>query len=378
VSRIQDKFNALLAQGWTPALPLPVIGLPVLGTAGQFFGYTLTTGLAVTIYDHPNVGTFEVHGVILARYLAVGGPLAFGFPISDETNDLVGGQVVGRVSHFERGSIFYSNGQVSEMRVSAPSVADFEIVDGIDVSYAQGTIDWTTVRQAGLGFAYMKATEGDNITDSKFVRNWSASKGILQRGAYHYFHARTTPDATRTQADHFVDVVATAGGAAELPPMVDMESLPHGVTVDQAVRSLQFFLSIVWQATGRRPLIYTFPSFWKDTMERSPAFAAVYRLWIASYGRDLGGGEFDTRPNGPLIPPGWSDFTVWQHAIRRGVPGITAAVDRDWSWSPPVRPCPGSLADRSHHGERPRWPLGSCGAVRKWGWPGVLRLSRSP
>jgi GH25 family lysozyme M1 (1,4-beta-N-acetylmuramidase) len=329
MSRIEDKYNQLLAQGWIPAAPLPVIPLPVVGTAGQYFGYTLTNGVAVVIYDHPDVGTFEVHGAILAHYLTIGGPLAFGFPISDEIDDMTGAQVVGRVSHFEHGSVFFSNGQVSDMAVYPPTATDFEIIDGIDVSYAQGNIDWAGVGQAAIGFAYMKATEGDTITDSRFLHNWSSSAGIVSRGAYHYFHARTTPEAAQSQADHFVNVMNSSGGLGELPPMVDVESLPTGVTADQAVASLHFFVSMVWLATGQRPLIYTYPSFWRDAMRGSNAFDTSYKLWIASYGRPLGGGAFATRPNGPLVPPGWSDYVVWQHAIQAGLPGVATLVDRN-------------------------------------------------
>lgn len=330
MSGIADKYQELLAHGWTPAVPTPVVALPVPGTAGSFFGYVLANGVAVTIYEHPATGTFEVHGAILARYLQLGGPLTFGFPVSDETDDIVGGHGVGRVSHFQHGSVFYRDGQVWEVRVSAaPPGEAFELVDGIDVSYAQGVIDWAAVGRAGLGFAYIKASEGDDLTDHQFAHNWSGSAGVLPRGAYHYFHARSTPDATRAQADHFTNVVAAAGGNAELPPAVDVESLPHGVTAAQAAASLQFFLSIVWQATGQRPVIYTFPSFWKHQMAGDASFDRKHHLWIASYGRPLDGGAFATRPNGPLVPDGWSGFTIWQHAIAAGVPGIHPLVDRD-------------------------------------------------
>ncbi|MGI5151874.1 GH25 family lysozyme [Plantactinospora sp. CA-294935] len=329
MSGIEEKYQELLHQGWVPAVPLPVVPLPAPGTHGRFFGYVLSNGVAVTIYEHPDTGTFEVHGAILARYLELGGPLALGFPVSDEVDDVVGGQPVGRVSHFQYGSIFYHHGTLVELRaLSAPGTA-FEVVDGIDVSYAQGTIDWSAVGQAGLGFAYIKATEGDNHTDNQFAHNWAGSAGHLPRGAYHYFHARTTPDATRAQADHFTNVLTAAGGGAELPPAVDVETLPHGVTAEQAVVSLQFFISIVWQATGQRPLIYTYPSFWTSQMRGNATFDGKHHLWIASYGRPLGHGAHATRPNGPLLPRGWSDYSVWQHAIGAGIPGIAGLVDRN-------------------------------------------------
>src|SRR4029079_13630990 len=36
-------------------------------------------------------------------------------------------------------------------------------VQGIDVSYWQGDIDWDKVRRAGVAFAYIKATEGGDV-----------------------------------------------------------------------------------------------------------------------------------------------------------------------------------------------------------------------
>ncbi|WP_368668988.1 GH25 family lysozyme [Corallococcus sp. CA053C] len=76
---------------------------------------------------------------------------------------------------------------------------------------------------------------------------------MLPRGGYHFFHATARADGTRAQADHFIRTLTVATHDAELPPMVDVESLPAGVTAAQAVASLQFFLSIVEQGLGRRP-----------------------------------------------------------------------------------------------------------------------------
>src|SRR5687767_6979785 len=49
-------------------------------------------------------------------------------------------------------------------------------VQGIDVSYWQGHIDWQKVSDAGVRFAYIKATEGGDRLDPKFIYNWQAAK----------------------------------------------------------------------------------------------------------------------------------------------------------------------------------------------------------
>ena len=43
---------------------------------------------------------------------------------------------------------------------------------GIDVSYYQGTVDWTKVKGAGQSFAFVRVSDGVNYPDSKFAANW--------------------------------------------------------------------------------------------------------------------------------------------------------------------------------------------------------------
>jgi hypothetical protein len=59
-------------------------------------------------------------------------------------------------------------------------------IHGIDVSRWQGKIDWASVRAAGTQFAFIKATEGGNHLDPRFLENWSgAPRPVWPRGAYH-------------------------------------------------------------------------------------------------------------------------------------------------------------------------------------------------
>src|SRR5215472_10861520 len=91
---------------------------------------------------------------------------------------------------------------------------------GIDVSHYQGTIDWASVRTAGIVFAYAKATEGITYTDPLFTNNWSAMKAAgVVRGAYLFFHSNDDPTA---EADHYLSVVGTIA-PGDLPPMLDVE-----------------------------------------------------------------------------------------------------------------------------------------------------------
>src|ERR1700743_1690699 len=96
-----------------------------------------------------------------------------------------------------------------------------DVVQGIDVSHYDGTIDWAMVKASGIDFAFMKATEGTTFVDPEFAANWKAAgdAGVI-RVVYHFFHPMDDPAA---QADFFV---ATAGvpGKGDLPLALDLET----------------------------------------------------------------------------------------------------------------------------------------------------------
>lgn len=180
---------------------------------------------------------------------------------------------------------------------------------GIDVSKDQGTIDWPAVAQAGITFAFVKATDGETYVDPNFAANWAgaAAAGLL-RGAYHFFRAEDSP---QSQVDLFW---TTVGGTGELGLVVDVEKT-MGVSNATLIANLTQFLDELQKASGRQPLIYTYPSFWKAL--GTTAFGA-YPLWVAEY-----------EVAAPTIPSGWSSWRYWQSSQSGTVPGITGNVDLD-------------------------------------------------
>jgi lysozyme len=62
-------------------------------------------------------------------------------------------------------------------------------IHGVDVSKYQGNVDWMAVQEGGVQFAYIKATEGGDRIDPKFVQNWQGAKAAgLPHGAYHFVY----------------------------------------------------------------------------------------------------------------------------------------------------------------------------------------------
>lgn len=75
-------------------------------------------------------------------------------------------------------------------------------VRGVDVSHHQGKIDWSKVAGDNVAFAYMKATEGGDWKDRKFLENWKAAREAgIATGAYHFF---TLCRPGKDQAENFL------------------------------------------------------------------------------------------------------------------------------------------------------------------------------
>src|ERR1039458_4284516 len=63
---------------------------------------------------------------------------------------------------------------------------------GVDVSsYQGGSINWTSVKNTGVSFAWAKATEGLTVNDTTITNNEvnAAAAGVLI-GAYHFAHPK--------------------------------------------------------------------------------------------------------------------------------------------------------------------------------------------
>lgn len=188
---------------------------------------------------------------------------------------------------------------------------------GIDVSGHQhpyGTsIDWAAAKRDGVKFAFIKATEGRTYTNPYLAQDWAATRSVgIYHGAYHF--ARPSIGSAAAQARHFVSKAGLANKPGDLPPVLDLES--SGGLGRTALRTwTATWLKTVQTLTGRRPIIYTGPSFWRNAMGNSTAFTA-YPLWIAHYGVSR-----------PSVPGGWSAWMFWQGSSTGSVSGIRGDVD---------------------------------------------------
>jgi GH25 family lysozyme M1 (1,4-beta-N-acetylmuramidase) len=101
-------------------------------------------------------------------------------------------------------------------------------VNGIDVSHYQGSINWTSVRNSGIEFAFIKSTEGTSYKDTQFNTNYVAAynAGVI-RGAYHF----ALPDRSSgaVQANYLASNGGAWSGDSRTPPAaLDVEGNPYG------------------------------------------------------------------------------------------------------------------------------------------------------
>ncbi len=130
-------------------------------------------------------------------------------------------------------------------------------IRGVDVSAYQGEVDWETIADQNMAFAFIKATEGSDHVDEYFQTNWKeAHKTDLRVGAYHFMSFDTSGEE---QAQNFIETVEKERGM--LPPVIDLElygeyvdALPDAETVWGILDPLMEALEDHY---GQKPIIYT-------------------------------------------------------------------------------------------------------------------------
>lgn len=199
---------------------------------------------------------------------------------------------------------------------NGPYPSDFQ-VHGIDVSRYQGEIDWQAVRNSGVDFVWIKATEGGDHLDPKFVQNWNgAAAAGIPRGAYHFVYWCRDP---REEMEWFKRNVPADPGA--LPPVLDVEVTPESKTCkrilhrEEVLADMRLMLAEMERHYGKRPVIYVTVDFYRHIMH--PNEFADYPVWVRS-----------TKYSPPIHYPG-RRWVFWQYQSDGYVPGIKGKVDRN-------------------------------------------------
>lgn len=207
------------------------------------------------------------------------------------------------------------------------------IVNGIDVSEYQKTIDWATVKASGIDYAFIRVggrgwgASGGMYNDSNYAANMQNAIAASVNVGIYVFSQATTPAEAEEEAQFILDRIGTYN--VTMPLILDYEfasGSSNGGRLKNANLSkedatnvcLAFCKKIT--AAGYTPMVYANPDMLNNHLNAS-VISNSYPLWLANY-------TTNTTYNGV--------FTYWQYSSAGTVPGIDGKVDMNFYYNAPA------------------------------------------
>lgn len=190
---------------------------------------------------------------------------------------------------------------------------------GIDVSNAQGNIDWAQVKKSGVEFAIIRVGWGsDSATqdDPKFNEYAKQCEKVgIPYGVYLYSYALNI-DSAKSEANHTLRMLGDH--KPKYGVWFDMEDADHykqkhGIDVYKSRQLLTDICKTYCEAIkahGYDVGIYASYDYWKNVLYKDQL---NYPIWLAIWG--------------PSKPP--MDCKIWQYTDAGKVDGINGRVDMD-------------------------------------------------
>jgi lysozyme len=225
--------------------------------------------------------------------------------------------------HYRNGLLYYlgfKSYKIQYEQAEAKRISDirnYQVLEkhqgkaiGLDISEYQGKIDWDLVQnienEYPIEFVFIRATAGNDREDGQFDKNWlGAKKRKMIRGAYHYYRPN---ENSLEQAKLFIKTVRLKKG--DLPPVLDIEKLPKGQSLDSLKIGLRRWLNAVEAHYKVKPIIYTGEKYYDDFLKED---FSDYLFWIANYNFYREKIE--------------DDWLFWQFTEKASVSGIKGNVD---------------------------------------------------
>ena len=178
-------------------------------------------------------------------------------------------------------------------------------IRGIDLSSHNGMLSFEGVREDGIEFVFLKASEGTDFRDTNFRLNYDkARKADLKVGAYHYFRF------DRDGVSQALNLLRTIGARQlDLGIAVDVEDAGNarGVPRDSIRERLSEMIDYL-NLRGYRVTIYSNRDGYYDYLKED---FRGFPLWICSF---------------QSVPIN-DDWTFWQYYHHGKVKGIKGEVD---------------------------------------------------
>lgn len=200
------------------------------------------------------------------------------------------------------------------------------MTNGIDVYKGNGKIDWQKVKESGIDFAMVKASQGRGegassrgaylFPDANLSANLIGATEVgIKCGVWHWLTAKTVHEA-KVEADYFIETIRQHKKRIALWAAVDVESplLPTSKTLLTSI--VKAFMERV-EAARYKPMLYTNPNFL--TYRYTPGAFDDADIWLAHHGAPK-----------PMNVP---NLKIWQYTSV----GTEADVARGWALTPSGR-----------------------------------------
>ena len=177
------------------------------------------------------------------------------------------------------------------------------ITKGVDVSGWQGKINWSTMKLAGIDFAYIRLAGVDTKNNNKLFEDQygkynienSMANGILT-GPYYYYGNKVDPTV---QAVYFANKLVNIN--YNFPIVIDIEDRKFfPPSLSDLVH--KFMIKLEELIPNQRFAIYTSPDYWNAYLKNAQ-WGDKYYLIVANY-----------KVSAPLIPLPWfpGEQIAWQ------------------------------------------------------------------
>lgn len=189
---------------------------------------------------------------------------------------------------------------------------------GIDVSYAQGDIDWNRVGKTKVDFAIIRAARG-KVSDSNPIKEddyfrkniEGALANGINVGVYFYSYAANVEEA-KAEAGFLVNAIK--GYELTYPVVLDMEEKMTGYSVSKITAMIEAFFEILME-NGYYPMLYSYKSWLEENLDMT--ILDKYAIWLAQINDEV------TYQGG---------YYIWQYSWTGKVKGINGDVDLNVSY----------------------------------------------
>ena len=236
-------------------------------------------------------------------------------------------------SAFTGGSIFPEKDYVYKTYNHQDRFANMKIQHGIDVSYHNGNLDWSVIKNAGVEFAILRAAyrgygdEGTLLKDSKFAEYIRGAQSYgIPVGAYIYSQAITTKEAVQ-EANYILNIVKNY--SLDLPIVFDYEFSPssegrtnlawaEGELNKTKMTNITLAFCNTIKSAGYDVMVYANKTFLNKNIDHEVIENAGYDVWLAHYVNQNENNYQGTNYTG--------DFKIWQYTSTGRIPGIADKV----------------------------------------------------